>query len=216
MKFKEKLGKEMLICDGAMGTLLIENGLKAGELPEMWNIEHPDILYKIHKQYVDAGADIISANTFGANRLKLDGTGHSVEEIITEGVNIAKKAAQQAERDVYVALDMSTTGKLLEPYGDLPFEEAYDIFKQQAIAGEKAGADLVLLETMGDLYEIKAATLAIKENTELPLIVSMIFNEKGQLLTGADVKTAVFTLEGLGVDMIGLNCGLGPKECLSM
>ena len=97
MKFKEKLGKEMLICDGAMGTLLIENGLKAGELPEMWNIEHPDILYKIHKQYVDAGADIISANTFGANRLKLDGTGHSVEEIITEGVNIAKKAAQQAE-----------------------------------------------------------------------------------------------------------------------
>lgn len=212
MKFKEKLGKEMLICDGAMGTLLIENGLKAGELPEMWNIEHPDILYKIHKQYVDAGADIISANTFGANRLKLDGTGHSVEEIITEGVNIAKKATQQADRDVYVALDMSTTGKLLEPYGDLPFEEAYDIFKQQAIAGEKAGADLVLLETMGDLYEIKAATLAIKENTELPLIVSMIFNEKGQLLTGADVKTAVFTLEGLGVDMIGLNCGLGPKE----
>lgn len=214
MKFKEKLGKEMLICDGAMGTLLIENGLKAGELPEMWNIEHPDILYKIHKQYVDAGADIISANTFGANRLKLDGTGHSVEEIITEGVNIAKKATQQADRDVYVALDMSTTGKLLEPYGDLPFEEAYDIFKQQAIAGEKAGADLVLLETMGDLYEIKAATLAIKENTELPLIVSMIFNEKGQLLTGADVKTAVFTLEGLGVDMIGLNCGLGPKEML--
>lgn len=214
MKFKEKLGKEMLICDGAMGTLLIENGLKAGELPEMWNIEHPDILYKIHKQYVDAGADIISANTFGANRLKLEGTGHSVEEIITEGVNIAKKATQQADRDVYVALDMSTTGKLLEPYGDLPFEEAYDIFKQQAIAGEKAGADLVLLETMGDLYEIKAATLAIKENTELPLIVSMIFNEKGQLLTGADVKTAVFTLEGLGVDMIGLNCGLGPKEML--
>ena len=100
MKFKEKLGKEMLICDGAMGTLLIENGLKAGELPEMWNIEHPDILYKIHKQYVDAGADIISANTFGANRLKLDGTGHSVEEIITEGVNIAKKAAQQAKKQV--------------------------------------------------------------------------------------------------------------------
>lgn len=214
MKFKEKLGKEMLICDGAMGTLLIENGLKAGELPEMWNIEHPDILYKIHKQYVDTGADIISANTFGANRLKLDGTGYSVEKIITEGVNIAKKAAQQADRDVYVALDMSTTGKLLEPYGDLPFEEAYDIFKQQAIAGEKAGADLVLLETMGDLYEIKAATLAVKENTELPLIVSMIFNEKGQLLTGSDVKTAVFTLEGLGVDMIGLNCGLGPKEML--
>jgi 5-methyltetrahydrofolate--homocysteine methyltransferase len=212
MKFKEKLGKEMLICDGAMGTLLIENGLKAGELPELWNIEHPDILYKIHKQYVDAGADIISANTFGANRLKLDGTGHSVEEIITEGVNIAKKATENAGRDVYVALDMSTTGKLLEPYGDLPFEEAYDIFKQQAVAGEKAGADLVLLETMGDLYEIKAATLAIKENTDLPLIVSMIFNEKGQLLTGADVKTAVFTLEGLGVDMIGLNCGLGPKE----
>lgn len=212
MKFKEKLGKEMLICDGAMGTLLIENGLKAGELPELWNIEHPDILYKIHKQYVDAGADIISANTFGANRLKLDGTGHSVEEIITEGVNIAKRATENTGRDVYVALDMSTTGKLLEPYGDLPFEEAYDIFKQQAVAGEKAGADLVLLETMGDLYEIKAATLAIRENTNLPLIVSMIFNEKGQLLTGADVKTAVFTLEGLGVDMIGLNCGLGPKE----
>lgn len=214
MKFSDVLGKKMLICDGAMGTLLMKNGLKAGELPECWNIEHPDILYKIHKSYVDAGADIITANTFGANALKLADSGYSVEQVIEKAVEIAKKTADSVERDVFVALDMSTTGKLLAPYGDLPFEKAYELFSQQAIAGEKAGADLVLLETMGDLYEIKAAVLAVKENTDLPIAVSMIFNEKGQLLTGADVKTAVFTLEGLGVDVIGLNCGLGPKQMI--
>lgn len=214
MGFRESFSNKLLFCDGAMGTLLQKNGLKAGELPELWNITHGDIVKNIHKSYIDAGADIITTNTFGANKLKLDGTGYSVEEVIESAVDAVKKASAGADREIYTALDMSTTGKLLEPYGDLPFEKAYELFSQQALAGEKAGADLILIETMGDLYEIKAAVLAAKENTDLPVIVTMIFNEKGQLLTGADIKTAVFTLEALGVDGIGLNCGLGPKQMI--
>lgn len=214
MSFREKFGKELLIFDGAMGTLLQENGLKAGEIPETWNMLHEDIVYKIHKSYVDAGADIILANTFGANRLKLAETGYSVDEIIKKAVGIARRVADSVDREVFVALDLSTTGKLLEPYGDMPFETAYDIYKEQIMAGVEAGVDLILLETMGDLYEIKAGVLAAKEICDLPVVVSMIFNEKGQLLTGADIKTAVFTLEGLRVDGIGINCGLGPKQMI--
>ena len=212
MSFKERLGKELLIFDGAMGTILQKNGLVAGELPELWNFKNEELILGIHKQYIEAGADIITTNTFGANSLKLDGSGYSVDAVVKKACSLAKKAADEADKKVYVALDMGPTGKLLEPYGDLPFEKAYELYKEQILAGKDCGVDFVLLETMGDLYEIKAAVLAVKENCELPIVVSMIFNEKGQLLTGADIKTAVFTLEGLGVDGIGLNCGLGPKQ----
>ncbi|MDO4847624.1 MAG: homocysteine S-methyltransferase family protein [Clostridiaceae bacterium] len=212
MSFKEKLGKELLIFDGAMGTILQKNGLVAGELPELWNFKNEELISGIHKQYIEAGADIITTNTFGANSLKLDGSGYSVDAVVKKACSLARKAADDADKKVYVALDMGPTGKLLEPYGDLPFENAYELYKEQILAGKDCGVDFVLLETMGDLYEIKAAVLAAKENCELPIVVSMIFNEKGQLLTGADIKTAVFTLEGLGVDGIGLNCGLGPKQ----
>lgn len=205
-----RFGKELLFFDGGMGTELQKNGLKKGELPELLNIHSPEIVKKVHKSYLDAGCDIITTNTFGANSLKFS----NLEEIITNAVNIVKDAINESGRKAYTALDVGPLGKLLAPYGDLPFEDAYNLFKEQVIAGEKAGADLVLIETMGDLYEIKSAVLAAKENTNLPIFVSMIFDKKGTLLTGADVKTAIVTLEGLSVDGIGLNCGLGPDQML--
>ncbi len=212
MTFKEKFGNSILFFDGAMGTMLQKNGLKAGDLPEEMNITSPETLLKIHKMYVDAGCNVISANTFGANSLKFQ----NVTEVIEQGVKLAKKSIENAKQDCYVALDMGPLGKLLKPYGDLEFDTAYDLYKEQVIAGTKAGADLILIETMGDLYEIKCAVLAAKENSDLPVLVSMIFDEKGILLTGADIKTAVITLEGLGVDGIGMNCGLGPDQMLEL
>lgn len=212
MNFKEQFNNLILFFDGAMGTELQKNGLKKGELPENLNIHSPEIVARVHKSYLDAGCNIISTNTFGANSLKFD----NVNEIITKAVEIAKNAIEESEKDAFVALDIGPLGKLLKPYGDLEFETAYDLYKEQVIAGENAGADLILIETMGDLYEIKAAVLAAKENTDLPVLVSMIFDEKGILLTGADIKTAVITLEGLGVDGIGMNCGLGPDQMLEL
>ncbi len=188
--------------DGGMGTML---KLKAGELPEPLNISDPERVYKIHNAYAQAGCDFISANTFGANRLKYD----NVEELVEAGVKLAKKTGKK------VALDLGPTGKLLKPMGELDFEECVDIYAQVINAGKK-DADVVLIETMSDTYEIKAAVLAAKENCDLPVFVSMIFDENGRLLTGADVKTAVAMLEGLGVDAIGFNCGLGPKQMIPL
>lgn len=188
--------------DGGMGTML---NLKAGELPELLNINDPERVYAIHKAYADAGCDIISANTFGANRFKYD----NVDEIVKSAVKNAKRTGKK------VALDIGPTGKLLKPMGDLDFEECVDIFADVVKAGRDE-ADLVLLETFGDLYEIKAAMLAVKENCDLPLVVSMIFDEKARLLTGADVRTACAVVEGLGADAIGFNCGLGPKQMIPL
>lgn len=210
--FLQKFGKEILFFDGAMGTMLQKSGLKLGELPEEMNITHPEVIKNIHKAYLNAGCNIVSTNTFGANGLKFS----NVAEIITAGVKIAKEALEESGKNGYAALDIGPLGKLLKPYGDLPFDDAYSLYAEQMTAGEKAGADFILIETMGDLYEIKAAVLAAKENTSLPVLVSMIFDEKGILLTGADIKTAVFTLEGLGVDGLGINCGLGPCQMISL
>ena len=212
MNFKEQFNNRILFFDGAMGTELQKNGLKKGELPENLNIHSPEIVKSVHKSYLDAGCTVITANTFGANSLKFD----NVTEIITKAVEIAKTTIQESGKEAFVALDVGPLGKLLKPYGDLEFETAYDLFKEQVIAGKKAGADLILIETMGDLYEIKAAVLAAKENSDLPVLVSMIFDSKGILLTGADIKTAIITLEGLGVDGIGMNCGLGPDQMLEL
>ena len=188
--------------DGGMGTML---NLKAGELPELLNINDTEIVYAIHKAYADAGCNIISANTFGANRFKYD----NVDEIVKSAVKNAKRTGKK------VALDIGPTGKLLKPMGDLAFEECVDIFADVVKAGRDE-ADLVLLETFGDLYEIKAAMLAVKENCDLPLVVSMIFDEKARLLTGADVRTACAVVEGLGANAIGFNCGLGPKQMIPL
>ena len=212
MKFKEQFNNSILFFDGAMGTELQKNGLKKGELPENLNINSPEIVAKVHKSYLDAGCNIITTNTFGANSLKFN----NVDEIITKAVEIAKNTIKESGKNAFVALDIGPLGKLLKPYGDLEFETAYELYKEQVIAGANAGADLILIETMGDLYEIKSAVLAAKENTDLPVLVSMIFDEKGILLTGADIKTAVINLEGLGVDGIGMNCGLGPDQMLEL
>ena len=179
--------------------------LKAGELPELLNINDPERVYAIHKAYADAGCNIISANTFGANRFKYD----NVDEIVKAAVKNAKRTGKK------VALDIGPTGKLLKPMGDLDFEKCVDIFADVVKAGRDE-ADLVLLETFGDLYEIKAAMLAVKENCDLPLVVSMIFDEKARLLTGADVRTACAVVEGLGANAIGFNCGLGPKQMIPL
>ncbi len=212
MKFKEQFNNSILFFDGAMGTELQKNGLKKGELPENLNINSPEIVAKVHKSYLDAGCNIVTTNTFGANSLKFD----NVNEIITKAVEIAKNTIKESGKNAFVALDIGPLGKLLKPYGDLEFETAYNLYKEQVIAGANAGADLILIETMGDLYEIKSAVLAAKENTDLPVLVSMIFDQKGILLTGADIKTAVITLEGLNVDGIGMNCGLGPDQMLEL
>ena len=213
MGFRERFGKEMLLFDGAMGTQLQARGLAAGELPEIWNVTHPEVIREIQKAYVDAGCDILKTNTFGANALKFVGTGYTVPQLVRAGVENARAAANTVDREVLVALDMGPTGKLLKPYGELEFCKAYELYKEQVCAGAD-GADLVLIETMGDLYEIKAAVLAAKENCDLPVAVTMIFDTQGKLLTGADIETAVVTLESFGVDALGFNCGLGPKQML--
>ena len=208
---REKLQNGFLFFDGAMGTYLQEEGLKLGELPEAYNIEKPEIIAGIHKKFIDAGSDIITTNTFGANALKLEESEYSVEELIEAAVAIARNAAG-AEK--YVALDIGPIGKLMEPTGTLSFEKAYELFKQQVIAGEKAGCDLFLIETISDIYEAKAAILAIKENSKLPVFCTVSFQEDGRTLMGTDPLTMVTVLEGLGVDALGVNCSLGPKELL--
>ena len=197
--------KPRLYLDGGMGTMLQKSGMPAGEIPEKYNIEHPEQITAIHKAFLAAGSDIVYANTFGANRLKCD----NVEKLVKAGVKLAKKTGKS------VALDLGPTGKLLKPMGDLDFEECVSIYAQVVNAG-KEDADLILIETMGDTYEIKAAMLAAKENCDLPIFVSMIFDEKGRLLTGADVKTALSVVEGLGADVIGFNCGLGPEQMIPL
>lgn len=210
MSFRNELEKKILFFDGAMGTMLQERGLQSGELPEIWNVTKEEIICDIHRQYLDAGCDIIKANTFGVNPFKMEGTGYTCEELTEKGIALAKRAIAKAGRKAYAALDIGSLGKLLEPLGDLTFEEAYEAFKPMCIAGERAGADFCLIETMNDTYEIKAAVLAAKENTSLPIVVTMVFDEDGKLLTGADMEAAVAMLEGLRVDALGLNCGFGP------
>lgn len=188
--------------DGGMGSML---NLRAGELPEKLNIAEPERVFAVHKGYAEAGAEYITANTFGANSLKYD----NVAELVKAGVALAKKAGKK------VALDIGPTGKLLKPMGDLDFERAVELFSEVVVAG-KDDSDVIIIETMSDTYELKAAVLAAKENSDLPVITSMIFDEKGRLLTGGDVKSAAAMVEGLGVDVIGINCGLGPKQMLEL
>ena len=210
MKLTERLGKEWIFFDGGMGTILQEHGLKAGELPETWNLSHPDEIIALNRSYFEAGCDVVNTNTFGANALKYP---DNLQEIVQAAVSHAKTARQQAGReDAYIALDIGPTGKLLQPMGDLPFERAVELFGETIRIGAKAGADLVLIETMSDSYEAKAAVLAAKENCDLPVLVTLIFDEKGKLLTGGTVDSTVAMLEGLRVDALGVNCGLGPKQ----
>jgi len=216
---RECLGKELLFFDGAMGTLLQDQGLNAGEYPENWNITRPEDVIEIHRKYFEAGSNIVLSNTFGANRLKYADGIYELKEIISKGVAYVKEGARLGAargQKAYAALDIGPTGQLLKPLGSLSFEEAYDIFKEVVIYGEAAGADLIHIETMSDTYEVKAAVLAAKENSSLPVFATMMFDEKGKLLTGGDVASAMALLEGLRVDALGINCGLGPVQMISI
>ena len=209
----EEIRKRIVFFDGGTGSLLQANGLKPGELPETWNIFHPEIVTKLHYDYLEAGADIVKTNTFGANGLKFnDASEYGLDEIVTAAMENAKKAVSKAGDKGYIALDIGPTGKLLKPLGDLGFEEAYRLFSDVVAVGAREGADLVLIETMSDSYEVKAAVLAAKENCNLPVFATMIFDSKGKLLTGGTVESTVALLEGLGVDALGINCGLGPVQ----
>ena len=199
-----------LFLDGAMGTMLQKSGLKLGERPDLLCITHPEVVEGVHRGYLEAGSDLIVTNTFGSNAKKLEGCGHTVEEVVAAGVAVAKRAVQGTQ--ARVLLDVGPIGELLEPAGALKFEEAYEIYKQVVVAGWQAGADGVLLETMTDLYELKAGILAVRENTPLPVLTSMTFEAGGRTFTGCTVEALALLAEGMGVDAVGINCSLGPKE----
>lgn len=213
MNLLQELQERILFCDGGMGSLLQEQGLPPGELPGIWNMTHPEVLVNIHKAYLEAGADIITTNTFGVDGLKYnEHIGYGAEEVIRAAVGHVRQAISESGKKAWTALDISSTGKLLKPLGDLGFEEAYQIFAEVVKAGAASGADLILIETMSDSYEAKAAVLAARENSDLPVFVTMTFDAKGKLLTGGNAESTVALLEGLGVDALGVNCGLGPIQ----
>lgn len=204
----ERFGKDAVIFDGGMGTLLQAHGLRGGALPELWNLERREVILGIQREYAAAGCDILSTNTFGANRLKLRKTGYTVGQVVGAACEIAREAS--AGRAA-VALDIGPSGKLLEPCGDLSFDDAYVLFQEMVVAGRDK-ADLVLIETMSDTYEVKAALLAVKENCDLPVVVTYTFDSTGKLLTGGSIEAAVALAESLGADAVGMNCSLGPEQ----
>lgn len=211
---RKLLGKKMLFFDGGMGTMLQKHGMGAGEIPELLNISNANLIEKIHTEYLEAGADIITTNTFGANPLKLN-SDTSVDMVIAAAVGIARKAVNKYQCDNkprFVAFDMGPCGHLLEPLGSLSFDDCYEAFAKIAKTAEKCGADLVIIETMSDTLEAKAAVLAVKENTGLPIFCTMTFDESFKTLTGGDVHVMSAIMEGLGVDCVGINCGLGPDQ----
>lgn len=210
MDFLDFLRDNIVYLDGGMGTLLQSKGLRAGELPERWNITHPDVIRDIHRAYYDAGSNVVCTNTFGANSLKF--SSGELESIIAFAMENAKAARREStsKKEKYIALDIGPSGKLLAPLGELDFEDAVAVFSETARLGEKYGADLVIIETMNDSYETKAALLAVKESTSLPVIVSNAYGSDGKLMTGATPAAMAALLEGMGADAIGANCSLGP------
>lgn len=217
MKFKELLGKKLLFFDGGMGTMLQAAGLTGGEIPEYWNMEKPDLVEDVHYQYLMAGANIVETNAFGANPVKFPQDKYTSYDVMYQAVKLAQNAVKRCKEetgreDLFVAAGLGPIGKLLEPMGEVSFDEAYEGFKVLVTAAKDAGADLILLETMTDIYEMKAGVLATKENSDLPVIASAMLDENGKLLTGADIKVLTSVLEGLRVDALGLNCGFGPDQ----
>ncbi len=212
MTVLEYMKDHVLLLDGGMGSMLMSRGLQAGEYPERWNISHPEVIVGVHQAYFDAGSNVVNTNTFGANGLKF--RLQELEEIVAAAIANARTAAAQSQsaQPKFVALDIGPTGRLLKPYGDLDFEDAVEIFAQIVRFGVKYGADLVFIETMSDSYETKAALLAAKENSELPVFVSNAYGAGGKLMTGASPAAMAATLEGMGADAIGANCSLGPKQ----
>ncbi|MBQ2751118.1 MAG: homocysteine S-methyltransferase family protein, partial [Oscillospiraceae bacterium] len=209
-RFLQALKKGIVFTDGATGTMLQKRGLKVGQNPTLICIERPDVITEIHEEYFKAGSNIVCSNTFSACALKLEGTGVSVKEAVAAAVNCAKNAAEKY--DGMVAMDIGPLGELIEPLGSLPFERAIELFAEQMKAGAEAGADLILIETMMDIYEVKAAVLAAKQVCDLPIMVTMTFEESGRTFTGCDIPAMALVLNGLGVDAIGVNCSVGPMQ----
>ncbi len=208
--FRELLGREWLFLDGGSGTILQSMGLRGGELPENWNLTKPENVIALHSNYLKAGSDVIYTNTFGANRLKFPG---NLEEIVRAAVaNAGAARIQTGREDAFIALDLGPTGRLLEPVGDLPFEKAVELYAEIVRIGVREGVDLIVIETMSSGYEAKAAVLAAKENSDLPVMVTVTFNERGKMLTGESPECIAALLEGLRVDALGINCSLGPKQ----
>ncbi len=205
--------KKRVILDGGMGTMLQAAGLGLGERPDVFGMKHPEVVERVQRSYVEAGSQVLYANTFGTNAHKLEGTGYTVEEVVSANIAIAKRAAAGKAK---VALDVGPIGELLEPLGMLSFEKAYEIYAQVVRAGASCGADLIIFETMTDLYEVKAAVLAAKENSELPVWTTMSFEASGRTFTGTTVAAMALTLTGLGVDALGINCSLGPEELVPL
>lgn len=216
MAFLKAMKQGRLFFDGAMGSMLQEAGLPEGLLPDVWSVERPKVVREIHRAYLEAGCHVITTNTFGASEQKLAPYGYTVAQVVTAATENARAAIREMGREAFVAVDLGPTGKLLKPYGDLDFEDAVARFAPVALAAEAAGADCIIIETMSDLYEMKAAVLAVKENCNLPIIASLIFDQQGKLLTGGDPKSSVALLEGLGVTALGVNCGLGPQQLRSV
>lgn len=212
MQLTEYLKHHTVYLDGGMGTLLQQKGLQAGETSESWNLTHPQEITAIHKAYFDAGTNVVAANTFGANALKY--SDEKLEALICAAIENAKRAKKesQAPQEKWIALDIGPTGRLLCPFGDLDFERAVAVFEKTVLLGVKYGVDLILIETMSDLLETKAAVLAAKAACELPIFVSNAYSENGRLMTGASPRIMVAMLESLGVDAIGVNCSFGPKQ----
>lgn len=210
MKITDYMKDHFLFLDGGMGTMLQKHGLAAGELPERWNITKPEVITEVHKAYYDAGSNVVSTNTFGANILKF--SADELEAIVKAAVENARKAAELSAgtQPKWVALDIGPSGKLLAPYGDLEFEDAVALFAETVKYGVKYGVDFIFIETMNDIYETKAALLAAKENSDLPVFVSNAYGEDGKLMTGASPAAMIAMLEGMGADAIGMNCSLGP------
>lgn len=209
MELIKEFGKRFIFFDGSMGTMLQKSGLKQGELPDLLNIKCPEKVEAVHKAYISSGADIITTNTFGCNPHSLSGTGFTADEVIKCGINIARRAGAG-----FVAQDIGPLGQLMQPMGPVSFDDAYSCFKQQVIAGVSGGADMFIIETVSDIYEAKAAILAVKENSRLPVICTMSFQADGRTFVGADPLAAVLALSGLGIDALGVNCSLGPAELL--
>ncbi len=211
MNIKDYLKDNFIILDGGMGTLLQDEGLLPGEFPERWNISHADVITKIHRDYFDAGSNVVNTNTFGANILKF--SSDELDEIVKSAVSNAKRAREESSSkgEKWIALDIGPSGRMLAPYGDLDFEDAVNVFAQTVKLGVKYGVDLIFIETMNDSYETKAALLAAKENSSLPVFVSNAYGEDGKLMTGASPSAMVSMLEGMRADAIGINCSLGPK-----
>ena len=216
---RDLIGKELLIGDGAMGTLMQARGLDGGKYPALLNFSEAKAIEQIHRDYFEAGSNLVASNTFSANRFHLKETGKTVKEVVDQAMSIARNAAEKANTRYgrgFVAMNIAATGQLLEPYGDMEEDEAYDVFAEMITAGVAAGADLIFCETFSDANEIRIACQAAKDNCDLPIFASCSFEAGGRTFMGATPEMIVETLEEVGVDAVGLNCSLGPEQMLPL